>query len=113
VELIDARGAVNQTVKLQLSKGTAAGDFALPDTLQAGNYRLRAYTNYMRNAGSEYFFDEAISIINSISTAVSKTTGNNMPGNIAPAGQVNSKASLQFFPEGGSLIVGVRSVHSL
>jgi TonB-dependent SusC/RagA subfamily outer membrane receptor len=110
VELVDARGAVNQTIKLQLSKGTAAGDFALPDTLQAGNYRLRAYTNYMRNAGSEYFFDEAISIINSISTAVSKTTGNSMPGDIAAAGQVNSKASLQFFPEGGSLIVGVRSV---
>jgi TonB-dependent SusC/RagA subfamily outer membrane receptor len=109
VELIDARGTVNQTIKLQLDNGTSAGDFALPDTLQAGNYRLRAYTNYMRNAGSEYFFDEAISIINSVSTGGSKTTNNSVPGNTGPAGQVNSKASLQFFPEGGSLIVGVQS----
>jgi TonB-dependent SusC/RagA subfamily outer membrane receptor len=109
VELIDARGLVKQAIKLQLSKGTGAGDFALPDTLQAGNYRLRAYTNYMRNAGSEYFFDESVSIINSISPADLKTRGDGTQKRITLSSPANSNAVLQFFPEGGSFVVGVQS----
>src|SRR3954471_12609746 len=63
VDLIDGHGSIKQTVKLPLKGGVAAGDFALPDTLYEGGYRIRAYTNYMRNAGSQYFFDKAIRII--------------------------------------------------
>ena len=57
IELIDERDSIKQSVKLPLTQGVANGDIALPDTLQQGNYRIRAYTNYMRNAGSDYFFD--------------------------------------------------------
>jgi hypothetical protein len=77
VELIDARDSITQSLKLQLHNGLAYGDFALPDTLHEGNYRIRAYTQYMLNAGSDYIFDRAISIGNVITNKVfTKTTFN-------------------------------------
>jgi len=77
VELIDAQDSIKQSLKLQLHNGLAYGDFALPDTLHEGNYRIRAYTQYMLNAGSDYIFDRAISIGNVITNKVfTKTTFN-------------------------------------
>jgi TonB-dependent SusC/RagA subfamily outer membrane receptor len=70
VELIDAQDSIKQSLKLQLHNGLAYGDFALPDTLHEGNYRIRAYTQYMLNAGSDYIFDKAISIGNVITNKV-------------------------------------------
>lgn len=75
VELIDAQDSIKQNLKLQLHNGLAYGDFALPDTLHEGNYRIRAYTQYMLNAGTDYIFDRAISIGNVITNKVfTKTT---------------------------------------
>ncbi|MEB0302772.1 TonB-dependent receptor, partial [Mucilaginibacter sp. 5C4] len=75
VELIDDQDAIKQNIKLQVRDGLAYGDFALPDTLHEGNYRIRAYTQYMLNAGSDYIFDRAISITNIITNKVfTKTT---------------------------------------
>ncbi|HEY0246575.1 MAG TPA: TonB-dependent receptor plug domain-containing protein [Mucilaginibacter sp.] len=71
VELINQQGnTIVQNIKLYLTEGTDYGDFALPDTLQEGNYRIRAYTNWMRNAGQEYFFDKTFTIVNAISNKV-------------------------------------------
>jgi hypothetical protein len=64
VELIDDRDSVKQHLKLRIISGLTWGDFSLSDTLAEGNYRIRAYTNYMRNAGEDYFFDKTISIVN-------------------------------------------------
>jgi len=99
VELIDAHDSVKQSVKLPLILGTAHGDFALPDTLHAGNYRIRAYTNYMRNAGSDYFFNQPVTIINTI---------NPRKGNDKTASNITgSKIDVQFFPESGYLVNGI------
>ena len=62
VELIDDRDSVKQSIKLPVIAGTAYGDFALSDTLAEGSYRIRAYTNYMRNFGTGCFFDKTINI---------------------------------------------------
>ncbi|MHB8206619.1 carboxypeptidase regulatory-like domain-containing protein [Mucilaginibacter sp.] len=70
VELIDDKDSVKQHIKLPLINGLTWGDFALPDTLAEGNYRIRAYTNWMRNAGTEYFFDQHISIVNAVDNKV-------------------------------------------
>lgn len=106
VDLLDLNGTIKQSVKLQLRDGVAAGDFALPDTLTGGNYRIRAYTNYMRNAGSEYFFDRPVSIINNILT----NRGNN-GSPVAPTASIvtnrTDKTDVQFFPESGSLVAGI------
>lgn len=106
VQLIDASGSVKQFIKLQLSNGTAAGDFALPDTLSAGNYRIRAFTNYMRNAGNDYFFDQPVSIVNAIN--LNKKAPLKIPSKKKPiAATVPGRADVQFFPEGGYLVNGV------
>jgi hypothetical protein len=76
VELIDDRDSVKQAIKLPLIAGLAYGDFALSDTLLEGNYRIRAYTNWMRNAGPDYFFDKTIHIGNAINKVLTKTTFN-------------------------------------
>ncbi|GAB3919343.1 carboxypeptidase-like regulatory domain-containing protein [Mucilaginibacter boryungensis] len=70
VELIDDRDSIKRAIKLPVQNGITWGDFNLPDSLAAGNYRIRAYTNYMRNAGDEYFFDKTIQIGNAVNNTV-------------------------------------------
>ncbi|MFI5136997.1 MAG: TonB-dependent receptor plug domain-containing protein [Sphingobacteriales bacterium] len=64
VELVDDKDSIKQSIKLPVLNGLTWGDFALSDTLKEGNYRVRAYTSWMRNAGDDYFFDKAIVIGN-------------------------------------------------
>ncbi len=70
VELINDKDSVKQSLALPLTMGLAWGDFSLSDSLKEGNYRIRAYTNWMRNFGEEYFFDKTFTIGNSISNTV-------------------------------------------
>ncbi|SMC72435.1 carboxypeptidase-like regulatory domain-containing protein [Pedobacter africanus] len=65
VELINEKDSIKTQLKQPLSGGISWGDFKLPDTLSEGNYRIRAYTQWMRNAGTEFFFDKTIKIGNS------------------------------------------------
>ncbi len=65
VELLDERDSLRQQLKLPLTSGIGWGDFKLPDSLSEGNYRIRAYTHLMRNAGTAFFFDKTIKIGNS------------------------------------------------
>lgn len=67
VDLINDKDSVKQSLKLPLTLGLAWGDFTLADSLKEGNYRIRAYTTWMRNFGEEYFFDKTITVGNSIS----------------------------------------------
>lgn len=70
VDLINDKDSVKQSLKLPLNLGLAWGDFTLSDSLKEGNYRLRAYTTWMRNFGEEYFFDKTFTIGNSIANTV-------------------------------------------
>lgn len=70
VELINDKDSIKKALKLPLTSGLAWGDFKLTDSLAEGNYRIRAYTNWMRNASDDYFFDKTIQIGNSISNKV-------------------------------------------
>jgi len=77
VELINEKDVIKSQIKLPMESGITWGDFKLPDTLSEGNYRIRAYTQWMRNAGPEYFFDKTIKIGNSWANKVfTKTTYN-------------------------------------
>lgn len=82
VELIDQRDSITKQIKLPLQSGISWGDFKLSDTLKEGNYRIRAYTQWMRNAGPAFFFDKTIKIGNSW------------------ANDVFTKTSYQFITEG-------------
>lgn len=99
-DLIDVKNKISQSIKLQLDSGITWGDFALPDSLPPGNYRIRAYTQWMRNNGEADFFEKVIPI-GSVKTAKVPESISKQP---APA---NLKPDVQFFPEGGSLVVGI------
>ena len=64
VELINDRDSVAKQIKLPMQSGITWGDFKLSDSLGEGNYRIRAYTQWMRNSGPAFFFDKTIKIGN-------------------------------------------------
>ena len=94
VELINPKDSVVTRQILHLNSGTAHGDIPLAGSLKRGSYRLRAYTNWMRNLPGS-FYDVPLRI-----------------GGVSPVlikeGSVKNP-DIQFFPEGGALVVGVRS----
>ncbi|WP_428327616.1 TonB-dependent receptor plug domain-containing protein [Mucilaginibacter sp.] len=105
-DLIGPDNKISQSVKLQIIAGTAWGDFVLPDTLKGGSYRVRAYTNYMRNEGDDSFFEQTIPI-GSAKAIVKKIPESGEPNKFKiDVKTVNRKTDVQFLPEGGSLIVG-------
>jgi len=71
VELINEGDSLTKQLKLPVTTGMAVGNFVLGDDLiHEGNYRIRAYTQWMRNAGPAYFYDRTFSIGNSIANTV-------------------------------------------
>ncbi|MBD1432871.1 hypothetical protein H8B06_08550 [Sphingobacterium sp. DN00404] len=74
IELIDPAEEVVYRMKIPLVMGLGLADIALQDTITEGSYRLRAYTNWMRNAGEEFFYDRTLSISNGRSDRVLTNT---------------------------------------
>jgi hypothetical protein len=103
VDLINTKNKIDQSIILRRDSGVCWGDFALPDSLPAGNYRIRAYTRLMLNLGDLDFFDQPISIGSLIKRNVPDT------GTKQPRYGIRNKADVQFFPEGGTLVEGVQT----
>ena len=99
VELISPSSEIIFSRTVRLEDGLGNGDFRLPDNIKSGRYRIRAYTNFMRNFGDQLFFNKEITVINS----KDEQTEN------APVKYAENKIILSFFPEGGSLIDNVSS----
>jgi len=94
VELSDAKRELIKRVLLYSEENEFAGQILLPDTLTSANYHLRAYTNWMRNAGEEYFYHRDIYIGN-ISKKIQE----------APSPPFDYQVT--FFPEGGRFLAGL------
>jgi hypothetical protein len=56
--------------KVLMTKGYGSGHVVLPDTLTSGTYRIRAYTNWMKNFMTANSFEKRITIFNAISNSV-------------------------------------------
>ncbi|HEY8930103.1 MAG TPA: hypothetical protein VIM55_12970, partial [Mucilaginibacter sp.] len=102
VELVSPDNKITRSEKLLITAGTTWGDFALTDTLKGGNYRVRAYTNWMRNEGEDSFFEQIIPVAG----YPMKGTSENkiIPNKIAGAVKTLNKTDVQFLPEGGSVV---------
>nr|WP_287938619.1 MG2 domain-containing protein [Algoriphagus sp.] len=96
VELIDAQNQFIQKEIIYSPDGFGSGQLHLPDSLQSGTYLLRAYTQWMKNVGEEYFFQRPIKVLSEFSSP-------------RPLAQTVSELDLQFFPEGGNLVEGILS----
>ncbi|MEI6049695.1 MAG: TonB-dependent receptor plug domain-containing protein [Bacteroidota bacterium] len=101
VELISPSLKIISDRIVRLDSGLGRGDFKLPDELRSGKYKLRAYTNYMRNFSDQLFFSKKIDVIN---------PADKQDENSDEVKYVANNIRLTFFPEGGSLVDNVSSI---
>lgn len=97
VELLDKDGNPIEQVKISLKNGSGSGSILLNSFPKSGVYKLRAYTNWMKNFGENSFFEKQITIINPKLAPEKILTPNN-------------GLTLQFFPEGGNLVAGLNGI---
>ena len=97
VEILDRNSKPVLQSKISLSADGGSGSIYLPLTVNTGNYILRAYTNWMKNGDAADFYEQKLSIINTI-----KTPENNSNNEAATT-------NAAFFPEGGHLVNGVET----
>ena len=62
VELLNPKGTVEKTLNLIATDGIAAADFQLDKEALGGMYKIKAYTNWMKNEGSEHVFQKDIQV---------------------------------------------------
>ena len=131
VELLNPTGDIIKTRKYPIdSLGVAHGDMKLDTLFGSGFYEVRAYTRYMTNWGTNAVFSRVFPVFKkpqkegdySDLTIVPKLYANRDPNNRVSDDSLYQKAidegiytsdlmktiSVQFYPEGGSLIVGKR-----
>lgn len=96
VELLDKEHKPVMQGKIALENGKGSGSFYIPSSIAAGNYVLRAYTNWMKNFGPDYFFQQTVIIVNSLKP---------LPAPVADT----IRPVARFFPEGGNLVKGINS----
>lgn len=97
VELVDPQNRIIDERLLKVINKGAHGDFKLADSLNAGRYTIRAYTNWMRNFDPDFFYRYDFQ--------VSSSKKDQIQGE-----KSGLDLSLKFFPEGGELIEGIPSI---
>ena len=105
VELVNYKGEVTKTRVLKIKNGTAAGDFKLQDTIPKGYYRIRAYTNWMRNFGESFYFMKRIKINNPDLKYYKYRDRRLAKKHIRRSDNID----VTFFPEGGTYVKGVQT----
>jgi hypothetical protein len=98
VEILDQANKAIVQAKIGMNKGEGDGSFFIPATAKSGNYTFRAYSNWMKNAGPDYFFQKTIAVVNPQIPLD--------PANLNPAA---GAPDIRFFPEGGNLVEGITS----
>ena len=81
--------------KVGLSGGHGDASVYLPLSLRSGNYKLRAYTNWMKNFDADWFFQKTVTIVNA------------RRSQDIPVAEAAPQYHVGFFPEGGNLLEGV------
>ncbi len=69
IEFLNPKGTIEKSINVIAKNGVAAGDFALDAEALGGMYKVRAYTNWMKNLpagqageGNEYYFEKDIQV---------------------------------------------------
>lgn len=62
VEFLNPKGTVEKSINLIAKNGVAAGDFVLDAEALGGMYKVRAYTNWMKNEGSDNVFEKDLQV---------------------------------------------------
>jgi TonB-dependent SusC/RagA subfamily outer membrane receptor len=111
VELISPFQTRVEIKRLQMFRGFGIGDFQLSDTLPEGLYQIRAYTAWMQNFDTEFYFEKNFQITNpGYTKIISPKEARNNKKELANLNELNAEFDLQFMPEGGYLVNGLESV---
>ncbi len=97
VELLDKDNKAVMQAKISLREGRGDGSFFLPASVPTGAYLLRAYTNWMKNFGPDYFFQKTVRIVNTLKSKQETLKDTTI------------RYDVQFLPEGGHLVKGIES----
>jgi hypothetical protein len=116
-DLISPQNKIVHSILLPVNNGTAWGDFYLPDTIPPGKYKIHGYTSYMRDMDSVKngcgFYQEIMVFAPAMDDAgpdqhsgarAGKHTVSASPPRVGPM-----LYDLQFLPEGGQLLAGIRT----
>ncbi|MGJ8685433.1 MAG: hypothetical protein ACSHWW_12460 [Nonlabens sp.] len=97
-QLTDEKGNVVKSKLVQVNNGFASNTFRLDSTMNLGVYRVKAFTNFMRNFDDPHYFETTIKINDENAAAVVEKE------------DVVSQVDVQFLPESGHLLSGVNNV---
>jgi hypothetical protein len=95
VDILDRNNRAVAEAKIELKAAEGNGSIYLPIHLPSGNYKLRAYTNWMKNFAADFYFHTPIALVNTQQSG--QWAGMEKKGDY----------DLQFFPEGGNAISGM------
>jgi hypothetical protein len=96
IDILDKANNPVMQAKIALNNASGNGSVYIPVNLDNGNYKLRAYTSWMKNYSPDYYFEKQISIVNPLKSPEQPIT---------ETAVINY--DVQFFPEGGTLLSGV------
>lgn len=98
LEVMDKEQNALVQTKFSLLDGKGNGSLVLPSALISGNYKVRCYTNWMKNFSSDFFFETEISVVNPF-----------VKFDPNPDEKSELTYDVQFFPEGGHLVKNIES----
>ncbi|SEJ63931.1 hypothetical protein SAMN04487995_5658 [Dyadobacter koreensis] len=98
LEVMDKEQNALVQTKFSLSDGKGNGSLVLPSALLSGNYKVRCYTNWMKNFSSDFFFETEIRVVNPF-----------VKFDPNPDEKAKLTYDIQFFPEGGHLVKDIES----
>ena len=112
VELISPFQTRVEIKRFQMFQGFGIGDFNLSDTLPEGLYQIRAYTSWMQNFDTEFYFEKNFQVYNPRYTKlISPREARQNKKEIQDRYVITAAdIDLQFMPEGGNLVTGLESV---
>lgn len=111
VELISPFETRVEIKRFQMFRGFGVGDFSLSDTLPEGLYQIRAFTSWMQNFDTDFYFIRNFRVINPrYSKIISPREARVNQKEIVQRDKLEEDIDLQFMPEGGWMVNGLESV---
>ena len=96
VELIDQSDKPIVQAKVSLKESDGSGSIAIPVKVSSGYYKLRCYTQWMKNFDAHFYFEKLLTIENE------KIRHDSVLAD-------NGNYDVGFFPEGGNMVNGIKS----
>jgi hypothetical protein len=107
VEVLDKDQKAVLQGKIELQNGSGDGSFRIPSSVPSGRYTFRAYTNWMKNFSPDFYFQEQLTILNTMNDENVSDSSRPFLSSDDPS---RKDYAIRFFAEGGNLVNGLVSV---